>query len=235
MMPYLESAMSRVPSTRNVGMKNFFCGPESFTPDNNPIVGKVPEVDDYWIAAGLNSIGILTAGGVGRTVARWINDGLPDVDVTGITPSRFRAFHMEEEFRRERVKEAIGKTYKCHYPNQGYESARGRKHSPLNKRLEALTNEATFRDVSGWESPMYYDRTIKPDWGFGRENYEDAWRSEHLAVREGVGLIDMSFMSKFVVGGKDAGGFLNRISTADVDGDDDVITYTQWLDEVRER
>ncbi|GMI09440.1 hypothetical protein TrRE_jg339, partial [Triparma retinervis] len=231
MMPYLDAAMGRVPEARNAGVRSFFCGPESFTPDNSPIIGPAPEVDGYWLAAGMNSIGILTAGGVGRTVAKWMKDGRPDVDVTGVTPCRFKGFHMEEAFRRERVKEAIGKTYKCHYPNQGYGSARGRLLSPLDGRLRERTNALAFRDVSGWESPMYYDPSVAPSWGFGEENYEGAWGAEHGAVRGGVGVVDMSFMTKIKVEGGDAGKFLNWISTADVDGEEDVITYTQWLDE----
>ena len=82
MGPYLEKAMARVPISMEVGVKKFFCGPESFTPDLQPIVGETPEVKNYFVAAGLNSIGILTGGGMGRVLAHWIMTGSPDVDVT---------------------------------------------------------------------------------------------------------------------------------------------------------
>ncbi len=92
MGPYLETAMSRVPVTSQVGMKKFFCGPESFTPDLKPIVGEAPELRGYFVAAGLNSIGILTGGGLGRVMAHWIINGLPDVDVTGMNIDRVLPF-----------------------------------------------------------------------------------------------------------------------------------------------
>jgi hypothetical protein len=84
MGPYLEKAMSRVPDQLEVGIKKFFCGPESFTPDLRPCVGEAPELRGYFVAAGLNSIGILTGGGIGRVLAHWITTGRPDVDVTGL-------------------------------------------------------------------------------------------------------------------------------------------------------
>jgi glycine/D-amino acid oxidase-like deaminating enzyme len=89
MADYLETTMKRVPRSAEVGAKTFFCGPESFTPDNGPIIGEAPELRNYFVAAGLNSIGILSGGGVGRTIASWIIDGKPNVDVTGVNINRF--------------------------------------------------------------------------------------------------------------------------------------------------
>ena len=229
MAPYLEKSMARVPRSLEVGAKTFFCGPESFTPDNGPIVGESPELPNYYIAAGLNSVGILSGGGVGRTLATWIHEGSPDCDVTGITPARFQRYQNTPAYREERVVESIGKTYKCHYPNDSYKTARGAKQSPIGGRIEEKF-QPFMRDVSGWESPMYYD-SMTPKLSFFEENYHGVWREEHEACRESVGLIDMSFMSKFLVQGRDAGKFLNTLSTADVDSADGTITYTQWLDE----
>ena len=73
MGPYLETALQRlVPELHTIGLKKFFCGPESFTPDNAPCVGPAPFLKNYYVAAGLNSIGILTGGGIGKTLANWI-------------------------------------------------------------------------------------------------------------------------------------------------------------------
>lgn len=120
MMPYLEEAMKRVPITEEVGAKTFFCGPESFTPDGNPIVGESAEIRNYYIAAGLNSIGILTGGGVGKILAQWINDGRPpsDVDVTAIDASRFHKYQNNPTYRADRIGETLGNTYKVHYPDK---------------------------------------------------------------------------------------------------------------------
>jgi len=114
--PYLEKAMSRVPSVQDVGVKKLFCGPESFTPDLAPLIGEAPELQRYFVAAGLNSIGILTGPGVGRSVANWIVDGVPDVDVCGFHVDRARDYQATPAYRLERVKEALGDVYKCHYP-----------------------------------------------------------------------------------------------------------------------
>ena len=116
--PYLEKAMSRVPSVQDVGVKKLFCGPESFTPDLAPLIGEAPELQRYFVAAGLNSIGILTGPGVGRSVANWIVDGVPDVDVCGFHVDRSRDFQATEAYRLDRVKEALGDVYKCHYPSR---------------------------------------------------------------------------------------------------------------------
>ncbi len=83
MGPFLEKTMSRIPISSQVGIRKFFCGPESFTPDLAPVLGEAPELRNYFVAAGLNSIGILTGGGIGRVMAHWIVNGRPDVDITG--------------------------------------------------------------------------------------------------------------------------------------------------------
>ena len=238
MTPYLETAMGRlIPEIHNVGLKTFFCGPESFTPDNSPIVGPAPEIQNYYVAAGLNSVGILTGGGIGKTLAQWIeNDGISpvDVDTTGINVNRFHKYQANQKYREERVTEALGNTYRLLYPDHQPRTSRGAKMSVLHDRLVA--QNAYFKDVSGWESPSWYaPQGVAPviqSESFGREHWFPYWEAEHKACRENVALFDMSFMSKFLVQGYDAGKFLNRLSTANVDGDTNLITYTQWLNEL---
>jgi 4-methylaminobutanoate oxidase (formaldehyde-forming) len=123
--------------------------------------------------------------------------------------------------------------YKCHYPSKSLETARGAKLSPIHERLAAAG--AYFRDVSGWESPGWYAPPgVEPKvekHSFGRENWFPYWQAEHEATRNGVVLMDMSFMAKFLVQGRDAGHVLNQVSANDVDGATGRITYTQWLNE----
>ncbi len=231
MGPYLEKAMQRVPISLETGVKKFFCGPESFTPDLQPCVGEAPELKNYFVAAGLNSIGILTGGGLGRVLAHWIIHGRPDVDVTAMNIDRLHTYQTNPEYRRTRTVESLGMVYQCHYPTRSMETARGAKTSPFHDRLVA--RGAYFRDVSGWEGADWYaPHGTAPDPGplsWGRQSWFPYWRAEHEAARTGVILMDMSFMSKFLVQGRDAGRILNQISANNVDGATGQITYTQWL------
>jgi 4-methylaminobutanoate oxidase (formaldehyde-forming) len=233
MAPFLERAISRVPITAEVGMKKLFCGPESFTPDLRPILGEAPEIGGYFVAAGLNSIGVLTGGGVGRVLAHWIVTGRPDVDVTAFNIDRLHPTQANPQYRRERTVESLGMVYKCHYPFVSLTTARGVRRSPFHERLAAAGGY--FREVSGWESPDWYgDAGTVPDPGplsWGRPSWFTRWQHEHRAARERVVAMDMSFMGKFLVQGRDAGRVLNRISGNQVDGAAGVITYTQWLNE----
>jgi glycine cleavage system aminomethyltransferase T/glycine/D-amino acid oxidase-like deaminating enzyme len=233
MGPYVEKAMSRVPISLETGVKKFFCGPESFTPDLQPIVGESPELKNYFVAAGLNSIGILTGGGLGRVMANWILTGKPGVDITGFNIDRLHTYQSNPEYRRTRTVESLGMVYQCHYPTRSMTTARGAKRSAWHERLAA--RGAYFRDVSGWESPDWYGEPgTTPDPGplsFGKQRWFPNWAAEHKATREGVIVMDMSFMAKFLVQGRDAGRVLNHISANNVDGPSGLITYTQWLNE----
>ena len=237
-----------------MGAKKLFCGPESFTPDLSPIVGEVrraaprraaryvrppslttaqaPELRHYYVAAGLNSIGILTGPGVGRVLAHQIVHKYADVDITAMAPARLQPFQATPAYRAARVVESLGKVYKCHYPHRPTLTARGVRRSPLHDRLAA--RGAYFRDVSGWEGADWYAGVgASPELGelsWGRhEGWWGRWAAEHAACREGCVLIDMSFMSKFLVRGRAAGALLDWLATARVDGPEGVITYTQLL------
>jgi len=233
MGPYVERAMSRVPVTLETGVRKFFCGPESFTPDLRPCIGEAPELRGYFMAAGLNSIGILTGGGMGRVMAHWILSGRPDVDVTGFDIDRLQTYQATPEYRRTRTVESLGMVYQCHYPFRSMQTARGVKRSALHAQLAALG--AYFKDVSGWEGADWFaGQGRTPDPGplsWERQPWWDNWRREHEAVRGGVIAMDMSFMSKFMVQGRDAGRLLEWLSTNHVDGEAGRVTYTQWLDQ----
>jgi len=239
MAPYIEKAMQRVPITLETGVRKLFCGPESFTPDLKPCLGEAPELKNFFVAAGLNSIGILTGGGVGRAMAHWMLNGRPGVDMTGFHLDRLHRYQTNPEYRRTRTVESLGLVYQTHYPNRSMTTARGAKQSPIHAQLKAAG--AYFKDVSGWEGADWYgDAGTTPDAGeltFGRPAFWDRWAREHRACREGVILMDMSFMTKLLVQGRDAGAVLDWISAGNVDPELDtrtgvgVTTYTQWLNE----
>jgi 4-methylaminobutanoate oxidase (formaldehyde-forming) len=196
-------------------------------------MGEAPELRNYFVAAGLNSVGIITGGGYGRVIAHWILNGKPDVDVTGFNIDRFHAYQCNPEYRRQRALESLGKVYACHYPDRQPQSARGARRTPFHERLVA--QRAHFRDVSGWECPGWYaPEGQQPDQGpltFGRPQWFPHWEAEHRACREDVIAMDMSFMGKFLVQGRDAGAFLNYLSANEVNGASEKITYTQWLND----
>ncbi|MBW2529653.1 MAG: GcvT family protein [Deltaproteobacteria bacterium] len=233
MTPFLEKAMSRVPVSMETGIKKFFCGPESFTPDMGPAFGEAPELENYFVAAGLNSIGIITGGGMGRILAQWITTGDPGADITPLNVDRFHPYQCNPEYLKRRVVETLGLVYRCHYPTRSPQTARNAKRSPFHERLAAAG--AYFQDVSGWESPGWYapeghePKVDKLSWG--RQNWFPWWEAEHRACSEGVIAMDMTFMSKFLVEGRDAGTVLDHISANSVNGPTETITYTQWLNE----
>lgn len=233
MGPYVETAMKRVPIALDTGVKKFFCGPESFTPDLQPVVGEAPELKNYFVAAGMNSIGILTGGGLGRVLAHWILHGRADVDVTGFHIDRLHRYQSNPEYRRVRTVESLGMVYQCHYPTRSMQTARGAKRSALHDRLAAAG--AYFKDVSGWEgadwyAPAGHEAKVEA-LSWGRQPWFPWWKAEHDAARNDVILMDMSFMAKFWVQGRDAGAVLERISANRVNGPKGTITYTQWLNE----
>ncbi len=232
MAPFLETAMARVPVTMDAGVRTFFCGPESFTPDLSPIVGEAPGMRGYFVAAGMNSVGILSAGGLGRVIAQWIVDGRPDVDVTAFDVDRFRGYQATEGYRAARTTEILGTVYAAHTPGKQLRSARGALLSPVHDRL--VEAGGYLREVSGWEGADWFagpgvTPEAEPTWG--QAPWFEQWAAEHRAIRERVGLMDMSFMSKFRVTGADAGSVLDHVSGGAVDGEPERITYTQWLDD----
>ena len=236
MAPFLEKAMSRIPISAQVGIRKFFCGPESFTPDLAPVLGEAPELRNFFVAAGLNSIGILTGGGIGRVMAHWIVNGRPDVDITGMNIDRLHAYQANPEYRATRTVESLGMVYATHYPGRSMRTARGAKLSPVHHQL--VEQRAFFRDVSGWEGADWYapEGSVPPgeapsagELSWGRQDWYSHWEAEHHACRDGVILMDMSFMAKFAVQGRDAGRELDYLSAGHVNSEPGMITYTQWL------
>jgi heterotetrameric sarcosine oxidase gamma subunit len=230
---FIATAMSRVPITLETGVKKLFCGPESFTPDLMPCLGETPELKNFFVAAGLNSIGILTGGGIGRAMAHWMLHGRPDIDVTAYHVDRLHPYQANPEYRRTRTVESLGLVYQCHYPTRAMRSARGAKRSAVHDRLAA--KGAYFRDVSGWEGADWYTPDGSPaepgPLSWGRQRWFPWWQQEHEAARSGVVLMDMSFMAKLLVQGRDAGRVLNYVSANQVDAEAGRVTYTQWLNE----
>ncbi len=231
--PYLTGALDRFPSLRDVGVRTMFCGPESFTADGAPQLGESPELRGYFVAAGLNSLGILFSGGVGSLTAAWIADGVPPVDVTGLTVDRTQTYETSRRFRKDRTVEQLGALFgDAAWPNWQAKSARNVRRSVIHDRMAAAG--AHFSVSSGWEYAEWFAGAapmplIKPGWG--RDAAFPFQEAEHRAVREGVGMLDMSLMAKFLVQGRDAERVLNLVCANDVAVPVGRVVYTQWLNQ----
>ena len=228
--PILEKAIHRMPMLAEAGIHTFFNGPESFTPDDRYYLGEAPELAGYWVAAGYNSIGIASAGGAGMALARWMDDGEPPFDLWEVDIRRAQPFQRNRRYLRERVTETLGLLYADHFPYRQMASARGVRRSPLHAHLAA--RGAVFGEAAGWERANWFAapgeaREYRYTWG--RPNWFANQRAEHMALREGVGLIDMSSFGKIRVEGRDALTFLQRLCANEIDVEAGRIVYTQML------
>jgi 4-methylaminobutanoate oxidase (formaldehyde-forming) len=230
--PLLMDAMRRVPALEKAGIQKFFCGPESFTPDVRYHLGESAELKGCFVAAGLNSIGLQSAGGVGKVMADWIRDGIPPADLWTVDIRRNMPFQINRKYLRERVTESLGLLYATHYPFKQYETARGVRRSAIHDRLVAAG--ACHGEAFGWERPNWYGApgsTPKYEYSYGRQNWFEANAEECKAVREAVGLFDQSSFAKFRLEGRDACAVLNRVCANDVDVAPGKLIYTQWLND----
>ena len=228
--PILEAAMNRMPLFQTAGIHTFFNGPESFTPDDRYYLGEAPELRGYWIAAGYNSVGIAGSGGAGMALAHWITEGEAPFDLWEVDIRRAQPFQRNRRYLKERVTETLGLLYADHFPYRQVETARGVRRTPLHAHLAA--RGAVFGEVAGWERANWFadpgqEREYRYSWK--RQNWFGNQRAEHLAVRNGVGLFDMSSFGKIRVEGRDACAFLNRVCANEVNVPVGRIVYTQML------
>ncbi len=228
--PILEKAVNRMPMLGEAGIHTFFNGPESFTPDNAYYMGLCPGAQNVWVAAGFNSIGIQSAGGAGMALAQWMEDGEKPFDLGDVDIARAEPFQTNRTYLASRVSETLGLLYADHYPYRQKETARGLRRTPFHHHLSE--QGAVFGELAGWERANWFAgpgqaRDYRYSWG--RQNWFDNARAEHMAVREGVGLYDMSSFGKLRVEGPDAESLLNHVCGADMSVAPGRIVYTQFL------
>ncbi|TJV25531.1 MAG: FAD-dependent oxidoreductase [Mesorhizobium sp.] len=230
--PILEMGVNRMPMLATAGIHTFFNGPESFTPDDRYYLGEAPELAGYWMATGYNSIGIVSSGGAGMALAQWINDGEAPFDLWEVDIRRAQPFQKNRRYLKERVSETLGLLYADHFPYRQMATSRNVRRSPLHEHLKA--RGAVFGEVAGWERANWFaregqEREYRYSWK--RQNWFDNQREEHLAVRNGVGLFDMTSFGKIRVEGRDACAFLQRLCANDMDVAPGKIVYTQMLNQ----
>ena len=228
--PILEGALHRVPALRETGIRLFFNGPESFTPDQAFHLGPAGNVEGLWIAAGFNSIGIQAAGGVGLRLAAWIEEGVPPCDLSAYDPRRMQPFQNGKTYLKARVSEALGLLYAMHWPYRQFQTARGERQSPVHDALAEAG--ACFGEVAGWERANWFappGETPAYEYSYGRQNWFGASAAEHMRVREAVGVFDLTSFGKILVEGPEAEALLQWVSANDMGRPPGSVIYTQWL------
>ena len=228
--PILAAAINRMPMLADAGIHTFFNGPESFTPDDRYYLGEAPALRGYWVAAGYNSIGIASSGGAGMALAQWMHDGEAPFDLWEVDIRRAQPFQRNRRYLQERVSETLGLLYADHFPYRQMATSRGVRRTPLHEHLKA--RGAVFGEVAGWERANWFaapgqERAYRYSWK--RQNWFDNQRAEHMAMRTGVGLLDMSSFGKIRVDGRDALAFLQHLCAVQIDMPAGRLVYTQML------
>ena len=230
--PLMDNAVERIPALAETGVRKFYNGPESFTPDNQFILGEAPAVRNFFVGAGFNSVGIASAGGAGRALAEWIVEGHPTMDLLAVDIRRFTTFHGNNSWLRERVAEILGLHYAVPWPNRELETARPFRRSPVHGLL--AERNACFGSRMGWERPNVFappgeEPTIEYAWG--KQNWHPWSIAEQRATRERVAVFDQTSFSKYVVAGRDAEATLQWLCTNDVAVPVGRAVYTGLLNE----
>ena len=228
--PILEAACERMPMLAEAGIHTFFNGPESFTPDDAYHLGLAPEMDNFWVAAGFNSIGIQSAGGAGMALAEWMDTGAKPFDLGDVDIARMQPFQGNKQYLFERSKETLGLLYADHFPYLQKKTARGIRRTPFHQQL--LDNGAVMGELAGWERANWFadaGQEAAYEYTWKRQNWFENSAREHRAVRENVGMYDMSSFGKIRVEGRDATAFLNYVAGGQYDVPVGKIVYSQFL------
>lgn len=230
--PCLNMAMKRMPMLEEVGIQTFFCDPESFTPDARYNLGEAPAAKNCFVAAGFNSIGIQSAGGIGKVLSEWIRDGHPPMDLWEVDVRRNLPYQANRKYLRDRVSESLGLLYAMHWRFRQNDSARGVRRSPLYTALQA--HGVCYGSAFGWERPNWYAPDgVEPryEYSYGPQNWFEHSAAEHRAVRGNVALFDQTSFAKSRLQGPDAATVLNRVCANDIDVASGRVVYMQWLNE----
>ncbi len=228
--PYLEKSMKRFPVLKQAGIRKFFSGPESFTPDTNSLLGEVPEVKNLFVSCGLNSIGIGSGGGVGKVTAEWLMTGHINEDIFNYDIKRFQKFHSELGFIKDRITESLGDLYGMHWPYKQHKTSRNVKKLPYHNELKSFG--ACFGASAGYERPMWFaldGEKAEYEYSYNYQNWYPSVEYETNNTLSNVGLYDLSPFSKFEIKSKKAHQDLQRICTSNIKHEVGKCTYTHML------
>jgi glycine cleavage system aminomethyltransferase T/glycine/D-amino acid oxidase-like deaminating enzyme len=230
--PLMTHAIERVPLLEKTEVHRMVNGPESFTPDNQFIIGEAPDLHGFYVAAGFNSAGIASAGGAGRALAEWIDESRPTADLWPVDVRRFARVHRNQRWLRERVPEIPSLHYAVAWPFKEFETGRNLRRSPLYERLAG--KRACFGVRLGWERANWFAPAgIEPKnvYAWGPQNWVPYSAMEHRAAREAVAVWDQTSFSKFLLQGRDAEAVLQRLCGNNVAVAPGRIVYTGLFNE----
>ncbi len=230
----MDGAARRFPFLDDGGVTALVCHPDAMTPDGNPLLGPMPGVRGFWLAAGLSLNGFGGAGGLGKALAELVTDGHAEVDVQPYRPWRFGGPYHDSEFAAAGAREVYKYYYRLRYPYDVSEAGRPKRLSTLHERLEELG--AVFGTKNGWERVDYFapgepSRCAGEDqraFGWARPPWHDRVAVEHAAMRERLGIIDMTSFGKLETRDLDV---LERVCGARIDRPIGSVVYTQLLDD----
>jgi glycine cleavage system aminomethyltransferase T/glycine/D-amino acid oxidase-like deaminating enzyme len=230
--PYLEKSFKRLPILENAGIRKFFSGPESFTPDTQYLLGETPEVSNLFTCCGFNSIGIASSGGAGRVTAEWMINGYMNEDLYSLDIKRFQKFHSSKKFIMNRVTETLGDLYGMHWPYKQHKTSRDQRLLPYHEELKKAG--ACFGQSGEYERPMWYALgETKPNYqySFNHQNWYPSVEQECKNTTENVGLFELTPFSKYEIRGEKAYEELQRLCTANIKNEIGKCTYTHMLNE----
>ena len=235
--PLMAGAIRRFPFLADAEAIRLVCHPDAMTPDANPLLGPLPGVRGFWVAAGLSLNGFGGGGGIGRAMAGWITAGDPGVDIGPYRAWRFGDTYRDPGFAAGLARETYSDYYRLRYPFDADLAGRPRRLSALHGRLQEAG--AVFGTKAGWERADYHEpgrpwrRAGRDQAGYGwtRPPWFERVCAEARAVRERAGIIDLSSFGKIAVEGPGALGLLQRVSANDIDRPVGSVVYTQWCDE----
>ena len=230
--PYLEKSFHRLPMLENAGIRKFFSGPESFTPDTQYLLGETAEVKNLFTCCGFNSIGIASSGGAGRVTAECMINGYMTEDLYSLDIKRFQKFHSSKKFIMERVTETLGDLYGMHWPYKQHHTSRNQRLLPYHEELKKAG--ACFGQSGEYERPMWFalnGSTPEYKYSFNNQNWYPSVEFECKNTMENVGLFELSPFSKYEIKGEKAHEELQRLCTANIKNEIGKCTYTHMLNE----
>ena len=229
---FMNGGLNRIPDLAKAGIQHFMNGPESFTPDTRPLLGESPFLKGFFVAAGMNSVGMMSSAGVGRAMAEWVRDSQAPFDLWDTDIARFDKLSGSKAYLVKRTEEAIGDVFATHWPLKQAKAGRDLRRSVLHDQFADAG--AFFGAPTGWERPLWFgenDGERQINYSYGDQSWWPMAEREVQAMTTGVGLLELSPFTKIDVCGSQACECLQWLCTSNIDVEIGRAVYTQMLNQ----